>query len=223
MVITGSSSTPARLDTVTIECNVTANPPARIMWMKMGTTSAIIQTLINTRQTSIIDQLSYTPSGPLSRSTLTINNVEASDNGNYICEASSGPSPPSVSANFTICVIGKCQPTLNCTMQLACRLMNNNYCHINYNSSGISLHNTSQSSDNSIWKSRAYLLRMSNTHSNVYMEFYSKGSSRNGNISKSKSITIFPIHYKKRRKEPSSHHRRCSVETCGSVQVYYTH
>ena len=107
MVITGSSSTPARLDTVTIECSITANPPARIMWMKMDTTSEIIQTLINTRQASIADQLTYTPSGPLSRSTLTINNVEASDNGNYICEASSGLSPPSVSASFSLCVIGK--------------------------------------------------------------------------------------------------------------------
>ena len=78
--------------------------------MKTATTSAIIQTLINTRQTSIVDQLIYSPTGPLSRSTLTISNVEASDNGNYICEASSGPSPPSVSANFTICVIGKSMP-----------------------------------------------------------------------------------------------------------------
>ena len=104
MVITGSSNTPARLDTVTIECSVTANPPASIMWMKTVTTSAIIQA---TRRTSIVDQLTHTPNGPVSRSTLTINNVEASDNGNYICEASSGPSPPSVSANFSICVIGK--------------------------------------------------------------------------------------------------------------------
>ena len=122
MVITGSSSTPPRLDTVTIECSVTANPPARIMWINNDTTSEIIQTLVNTRQTSIVDQLTYTPSGPLSRSTLTINNVEASDNGNYICEASSGPSPPSVSANFTICVIGKSMPADSklYTMQLAC-------------------------------------------------------------------------------------------------------
>ena len=105
MVITGSSNTPARLDTVTIECSVTANPPASIMWMKTVITSAIIQA---TRRTSIVDQLTYTPNGPVSRSTLTINNVEASDNGNYICDASSGPSPPgSVSANFSICVIGK--------------------------------------------------------------------------------------------------------------------
>ena len=118
MVITGSSNTPARLDTVTIECSVTANPPASIMWMKMDTTTAIIQTLINTRRTSIVDQLTYTPSGPVSRNTLTINNVEASDNGNYICEASSGPSSPgSVSANFTICIIGKLMSVDSKTVQ----------------------------------------------------------------------------------------------------------
>ena len=149
MAITGSSSTPARLDTVTIECSVTANPPARIMWIKMNTTSAIIQ---NTQQTAIVDQLTYTPSGPLSRSTLTISNVEASDNGNYICEASSGPSSPSVSANFSLCVIGKLMSALKLYNNVTCMLINE-YCHINYNSSGIGHHNTSQSSDNSIWKS----------------------------------------------------------------------
>ena len=133
MIITGSSSTPARLDTVTIECSVTANPPARIMWMKTATTSKIIQNLINTRQTSIVDQLTYTPSGPLSRSTLTVNNVEASDNGNYICEASSGPSSPSVSANFTICVVGKLMSADSKLYNVTCVLINN-YCHINYDS-----------------------------------------------------------------------------------------
>jgi hypothetical protein len=47
--------------------------------------------------------------------------VEASDNGNYICEAiSSGPSPPSVSANFALCVKGKCQLTLEFYSELAC-------------------------------------------------------------------------------------------------------
>ena len=92
----------------------------------MDTTSAIIQTLINTRRTSIVDQLIYTPSGPLSRSTLTINNVEASDNGKYICEASSGRS---VSENFTICVKGKCQLTLK-LYNATCMLID--YYHINY-------------------------------------------------------------------------------------------
>ena len=105
LVIRGSSSTPAWLDTLTIECNVTANPPISIKWMKR--TKEGTQTLfINAPRTSITHQLTNTLSGPISRSTLTISNVEAADNGDYICEASNGPSSPSVSVNFTICVIG---------------------------------------------------------------------------------------------------------------------
>ncbi len=106
MVLTGSNSSPARLETVTIECNVTANPPANIKWMKR--INQIIQTLANALRTSITHQLSNTPTGPVSRSALIVSNVEAADNGNYICEASNGQTSPTVSTNFTICVIGKC-------------------------------------------------------------------------------------------------------------------
>ena len=106
MVIRGSSSTPARQDTVAIECNVTANPPANIKWIKR--TSERLQILVNTRQTSITHQLTNTPNGPTSKSTLTIHDVEAVDNGDYICEASNGPLSP-LSFSFALCVIGKCQ------------------------------------------------------------------------------------------------------------------
>ena len=92
------------MDTVNIECNVTANPPANIVWMKA--TDDNTQILISSLRTSITRQLTYTPNGPVARSTLTISNVEAADNGDYICEASNDPSSPSVSINFTICVIG---------------------------------------------------------------------------------------------------------------------
>ena len=34
LVIKGSSNTPGRPDTVIIQCTVTANPPANIVWMK---------------------------------------------------------------------------------------------------------------------------------------------------------------------------------------------
>ena len=111
VVIRGSSSTPARLDTVTIECSVTANPPTNIMWMKKS--SERNQALINTQRIAITDQVTNSTSGPTSRSILTISNVEASDNGNYICEASSESSPSSVSADFTLCVIGKLMSELN--------------------------------------------------------------------------------------------------------------
>ena len=123
IVIRGSNNTPARLDTVTIECGVTANPPANIMWMK-STSGRILQVFTDTRQTSITHQLTYhTPSGPVSRSILTISNIEASDNGDYICEASNGPSSSSVSANFTICVIGNCQLILE-LYSATCMLIN---------------------------------------------------------------------------------------------------
>ena len=111
VVIRGSSNTPARLDTVNIECSVTANPPANIMWMKQS--SERNHALINNHRIAITDQLTSSTSGPISRSVLTISNMEVSDNGNYICEASSESSPSSVSADFTLCVIGNLMSELN--------------------------------------------------------------------------------------------------------------
>ena len=106
MKIKGSSSTPERQDTVTFECNITATPPANLTWI-MRTTEGIQTLLTSSPRISITHQLINAPNGPTSRSTLTISNVEAADNGVYICEANNDPSSPSVSANFTICVIGK--------------------------------------------------------------------------------------------------------------------
>ena len=102
--IRGSSNTPGELDTVTIECNVTANPSANITWLKR--TSEGVKKLINTLRTSITHQLTSTSRGPVTGSTLVISNVEAADNGDHICEARNGYSSPE-SANFTISVIGK--------------------------------------------------------------------------------------------------------------------
>ena len=113
MIIRGSNSFPARRDVVTIECNVTANPPANITWMKR--TNQRIQILANTQRITITHQFTYTPGGPTSRSTLTVYDVEAADNGDYICEASNGPSSPSLSADFTVCVIGISQLILELT------------------------------------------------------------------------------------------------------------
>ena len=87
-----------------IECNVTANPAANIVWMKA--TDNETQTLVSNSRIPITDQLASTPSGPVSRSILTITNVEAADNGDYICEASNDPQSSPASINFTICVIG---------------------------------------------------------------------------------------------------------------------
>ncbi len=102
----GSSNTPVRLGTVTIECNVTANPSANIVWMKQ--TDNETHTLVNTSRISIAHQVASTTSGPVTGSILTINSVESADNGVYICEASNELQSPPASTNFTICVIGIC-------------------------------------------------------------------------------------------------------------------
>ena len=104
LVVRGNSSIPARLDTVLIECNATANPPAMITWMKRTTERMHI---ISNPRVSVTHQLASSSGGPVSRSTLTISNVKAADNGEYICEASNDPSSTFVSASFTLCIIGK--------------------------------------------------------------------------------------------------------------------
>jgi hypothetical protein len=109
MMIGGSSNSPKRQDSVTIECNITANPPANIKWMKRINQITQILSPVSTLRISITQHVTITPNGPTSRSALTVSNVEAADNGVYICEANNDPSLSSVSANFTVCVIGKVQ------------------------------------------------------------------------------------------------------------------
>ena len=109
MMIRGSSNSLERQDSVTIECNVTANPPANIKWMRRISQRMQILSLTTTPRIFVTQHVTDTINGPTLRSTLTISNVEAADNGVYICEANNDPSSPPVSANFTICVIGKAQ------------------------------------------------------------------------------------------------------------------
>ena len=124
MMIRGSSNSPKKQDSVTIECNVTANPPANIKWMKRINQRMQILSLVTTPRVSITSHNHHTDTtnGPTSRSTLTLSNVEAADNGIYICEANNDPSSPSVSANFTICVIGKVQALYIATIMLITNL-----------------------------------------------------------------------------------------------------
>ena len=97
----GNNDNPRELDTVTIECGVTANPPANITWFKR--TSERWRALTSNFKTSITHQLTYIASGPLASSTLTVRNVEENDNGEYICEARTNQSTSeSVSFNFTV-------------------------------------------------------------------------------------------------------------------------
>ena len=99
--IRGDNDNPRELDMVTIECDVTANPPVNITWFKR--TSGSVRTLTSNSKTSINHQLTTTPSGPLSSSSLTIRNVEANDNGDYICEARNNhSSSESINFNFTV-------------------------------------------------------------------------------------------------------------------------
>ena len=99
--IRGDNDNPRELNTVTIVCGVTANPPANIIWFKR--TSERWRALTSNSKTSITHQLTYTSSGPLSSSTLTVRNVEENDNGEYICEARNNQSSSeSVSINFIV-------------------------------------------------------------------------------------------------------------------------
>ena len=97
----GDSDNPRELDTVTVECDVIANPPASIVWFKR--TSERVRALTSTSKTSITHQFTNSPTGPLARSALTIRNVEENDNGDYICEARNNLSfSESVTFNFTV-------------------------------------------------------------------------------------------------------------------------
>ena len=104
--IRGSNNTPGELDTVTIECNVTAYPPANITWLKR-TSENLSGNPINTSRAAITHQVTSTSRGPVTGSTLVISNLEVADSGDYICEARNSHSSPPVSTNFPITVIGK--------------------------------------------------------------------------------------------------------------------
>ena len=104
LTIRGDNDNPRELDTVTIECSVTASPPANITWLKR--TSERVRTLTSNSKTFVTQQLINTLNGPFSRSTLTVRNVEENDNGDYICEARNNQSS-SESANFNFTVMSK--------------------------------------------------------------------------------------------------------------------
>ena len=103
--IRGDNDSPRELDTVTIKCAVTANPPANIIWFKR--TSERWRALTGNSKISITNQLTNTEDGPHSRSTLVVRNVEETDNGEYICEARNGQSYESESVSFNFTVISR--------------------------------------------------------------------------------------------------------------------
>lgn len=100
--IRGDNDAPRELDTVTIECDVIANPTANINWFKR--TSEGWRALISNSKISITRLTTITPNGPISSSTVTVRDVEENDNANYICEARNNQSS-SQSTNFNFTVI----------------------------------------------------------------------------------------------------------------------
>ena len=104
--IQGSSNTPNELDTLTLECNVTANPPANITWL-FRTTDGVKSVLATSRRDISHQYEANGSNGPVLQSTLVVRDVIQIDSGHYICEASSNTFTEAVSVNFSISVTGE--------------------------------------------------------------------------------------------------------------------
>lgn len=100
MEISGNTATPDEQQTLIIECNVIANPPATFEWSKGS------EKLPNDSRVSITYQFISTDE-PTSSSILTIKNVTIDDSGDYICTVENSLSPSPVHANFTVTVTGE--------------------------------------------------------------------------------------------------------------------
>ena len=96
--IQGSSNNPNELDTLTLECSVTANPPANITWL-FRTTNGVKSVLATSRRDISHHYEANDSSGPVSQSILVIRDVIQIDSGQYICEASSNIFPEAVSVS----------------------------------------------------------------------------------------------------------------------------
>ena len=104
--IQGSSNNPNELDTLTLGCNVTANPPTNITWL-FRTTNGVKSVLATSRRDISHHYKANDSSGPVSQSILVIRDVIQIDSGQYICEASSNIFPEAVSVIFSISVTGE--------------------------------------------------------------------------------------------------------------------
>ena len=104
--IQGSSNTPSELDTLIIECNVTANPPANITWL-IRTTDGIRNVLCTSRRSISHHYKPNGSNGPVSQSILTVRDVVQTDSGQYICEGISDVFIEAASINFSVSVTGE--------------------------------------------------------------------------------------------------------------------
>ena len=86
------------LSIFTVECSVTANPPATIVWLNEES-----EELTNTSRVSITHNFT-SDTEPISLSTLIIN---ATESGDYICTADNHVAG-AVSLNFSLVKTGQC-------------------------------------------------------------------------------------------------------------------
>ena len=99
--INGRIAINAGLTTFTVVCNVTANPPTIIVWLRMYDEE--IEVLRNTSWTSITHQFTY-DYAPISQSILVVNATESND---YSCVADNNVGE-AVSLNFSLVKTGHC-------------------------------------------------------------------------------------------------------------------
>ena len=101
--VSGNTATPCELQTLIIECSVTAYPPATFEWI--GSRGGEI---LNNSRVSINTSNEFTSTAePTSTSILTIKNVTVADDGDYICIAINNVSSTPVFSSFTVTVIGE--------------------------------------------------------------------------------------------------------------------
>ena len=104
--IQGSSNAPEELDTLTIECNVTANPPANITWI-IRTTNGNKNVLATSKRSISHHNEPSGSNGPILWSTLIVRDVLETDSGQYVCEAASEVFERAISVDFSVSVAGK--------------------------------------------------------------------------------------------------------------------
>ena len=104
--IQGSSNAPEELDTLTVECYVTANPPANITWL-IRTTDGIKNVIASSKRSISHHNETNSSNGPILQSTLLVRDVLETDSGQYVCEAAIEAFEKAVSVNFAVTVAGE--------------------------------------------------------------------------------------------------------------------
>ena len=120
--IQGSSNTPNELDTLTLKCNITANPPANVTWF-FRTTNGVKNVLSTSRRSISHHYEANDSDGPIFQSILIVKEVDRSDSGIYSCEMVNEFSTETVSVNFSVNVTGElalCKIYVLCGIAVSC-------------------------------------------------------------------------------------------------------